>query len=119
MDIVLEKVQMDDIVQSEFDRYISYPSKIDGVLQIYLFGSFAWGNPTKGSDLDFIAVVRDGINPLEVMQGVSLNLTDRQVPLDVLVDTDSVFREHSEPDRATLQREIKYKGTLVYGKPWH
>ena len=116
MDSIFEKAQMDDVVQSEFDRYVSYLTKIDGVLQIYLFGSFAWGNPTKGSDLDFMVVVHDSIDPLDVMQRISLNLTNRQIPLDVLVDTDSVFRERSEPDRATLQREIKYKGTLVYGE---
>ena len=110
------KVLMSSVVKAEFDRCLSYLSKIDGVLQIYLFGSYVWGEPAKDSDLDFMLVVRDGINPLNVMQGVSRNLTDRRVSIDVLVDTVSTFRERSRPDRVTLQREIKEKGALIYGE---
>ena len=102
-------------VREEFERYVSFISKMDGVLQVYLFGSFAYGSPTENSDIDLLVVVRDGIDSLKVMRAVSAGLMNRRVPLDVLVDNLSDFTERSKPERVTLQREIKNKGVLVYG----
>jgi len=107
---------MNENIKAEFDRYISYISKMDGVLRIYLFSSYAYGEPTEFSDIDLFVVVRDGIDTLKVAQGISLGLCDRQFPIDVLVDTDSDFREPIEPDRVTIQREISERGVLVFGK---
>ena len=106
--------KMNEKVRAEFDRFISYISKMDGVLHIYLFGSYAYGKPTESSDIDLMVIVQDGVDSLKIMQGVSLGLMNRQVSLDVLVDNVSDFIELSEPDRVTLQREIKSKGVLVY-----
>ena len=108
--------KMDKDVRTEFNRYISYISKMEGVLRIYLFGSYAYGMPTEGSDIDLMIVVRDGVDSLKVMQGVSLGLMNRLISLDVLVDNVSDFAELSAPDRVTLQREIKNNGVLVYGQ---
>ena len=106
---------LSDIVRAELERYISYISDMDSVLQIYLFGSCAHGIPTDDSDIDLMVIVHDGIDTLQVMQSISRGLIDRQVSLDVLVDTISDFIELSNPARVTLQREIKNKGILVYG----
>ena len=102
-------------VKAELDRYISFISKMDGVIQIYLFGSHAYGSPTEESDIDLMIVVHDGIDSLKIMRAVSAGLMNRRVSLDVLVDNMSDFTERSKPERVTLQREIKNKGVLVYG----
>jgi len=88
---------------------------MSGVLQIYLFGSYAYGEPTECSDIDILVVVQDGVNTLKVMQNISHGLHDRKIPLDVLADNYSDFMELSEPGRFTLQNEVKDKGVLVYG----
>ena len=106
---------MNDKVRSEFERFVSYISKIDGVLHIYLFGSYASGDPTEYSDIDLCVVVQDGIDSLKMMQKISFGLCDRKISLDTLVDNISDFIELSKPDRVTLQREIKDRGVLVYG----
>ena len=103
-------------IRAEFNRYISLISQMDGVLRIYLFGSYANGNPTDSSDIDLMVIVRDGINALETMQNINYGLKNKRVPLDTLVDNVSVFDERSAPDRVTLQREIKNNGVLVYGQ---
>ena len=108
--------EINENVRSEFERYISYISKMDGVLRIYLFGSHAYGEPTEFSDIDLFIVVRDGMDTLKVAQSISLGLCDRRLPLDVLVDTESDFNELTEPDRVTLQREVNEKGVLVFGE---
>jgi len=108
--------KMNDVVKDEFNRFVSYISKMDGVLRIYLFGSYAEGKSTENSDIDLMVVVRDGVNTLSFLQGVSLGIMNRRVSLDVVADTISDFAELSKPDRVTLQREIKSKGVLVYGE---
>jgi len=107
--------KMSNEVKSEFDRYVEYISRMDGVLQIYLFGSYAYGEPTEYSDIDMLVVVRDDINTLKVMQKISLGLHDMKIGLDVVADNISSFNERSMPTRSTLQREVKDKGVLVYG----
>ena len=108
--------KIDKNVKAELDRYISYISKMNGVLRIYLFGSYAYGVPTEDSDIDLLVIARDGIDALKVMQDISLGLMNRRISLDVLVDNISSFVELSEPDRVTLQREIANNGILVYGE---
>ena len=106
---------MDKNVKSEFDRYVSFISKMNGVIQIYLFGSHACGSPSHNSDIDLMVIVNDDIDTLKLMRDVSLGIMNRQVSLDILVDKISDFTELSEPNRVTLQREIKNNGVLVYG----
>ena len=112
---VAKHVGMSQKVKTEFDRYVSFISKMSGVLQIYLFGSYAYGEPTDGSDIDIFVVVKDDMNTLKVMQSISRGLYDKKIALDVLADNYSDFIELSEPGRFTLQREVKEKGVLVYG----
>ena len=107
--------RMSQEVRTEFDRYVSYISQIGGVLQIYLFGSYAYGEPTESSDIDILVVVKDGINTLRFMQSISRGLYDRKIALDVLADNYSDFVELSESERFTLQSDVKDKGVLVYG----
>ena len=106
---------MDKNVKSELDRYVSFISKMNGVIQIYLFGSHAYGSPSNNSDIDLMVIVNDDIDTLKLMRDVSLGIMNRQVSLDILVDKISDFTELSEPNRVTLQREIKNNGVLVYG----
>ena len=103
-------------VRAEFDRYVSYISQMDDVLNIYLFGSYAYGKPTESSDIDIYVIVKDGVDTLKTMQRISRGLYDRQLAIDVIADNASDFWELSSPERVTLQREVKNKGVLVYGQ---
>jgi len=107
--------KMNQRVKSEFDRYVKYISTMEGVLQIYLFGSYVNGEPHEYSDIDMLVVVKDGINTLRTMQLISRGLHDRKVSLDVIADNDSDFKELTKPHRSTLQKDIKDNGVLVYG----
>jgi len=107
--------KMSQDVKSAFERCVEYISQMEGVLQIYLFGSYAYGEPRENSDIDMLVIVEDGINTLKTMQKISLDLCDIEIGIDVIADTDSDFRERSAPDRFTLQRDIKDNGVLIYG----
>ena len=107
--------KMNEIVSSEFIRFVTYISNMDSVVKIYLFGSYAYGNPTEDSDIDLFVVIKDGIDSLKIMQKINYGLCDMKIALDVIADNISTFNESSKPDRVTLQREVKNKGVLLYG----
>ena len=108
--------QMSQEMKTELDRYVSFISELDGVIQVYLFGSFAYGIPTTDSDVDLLVVVQDGIDPIKMMREVKRGLQNKIVPFDILVINHTDFAERSKPDRVTLQREIKNRGVLVHGE---
>ena len=112
----MNNAKIDENIRAEFERYVSHISKMDGVLRIYLFGSYAYGEPTEFSDIDLFIVVRNGMDTLKVAQRISLDLCDRKFPVDVLVDTESDFNKLIEPDRVTIQREVNERGVLVFGE---
>jgi len=82
---------------------------------IYLFGSHAWGVPTKDSDLDLLIVVEKSelnheLRPIAAYDA----LEDVHVPLDIIVYTRNEF-EHKIKDVSTLGYKIKQEGRVVYG----
>jgi len=105
---------VDDSVKLILDRYINTISSHDEVLQVYLFGSYAYGTPHPHSDIDLMVVVEDGLKPFKVAFKLQKSLSNRIFPLDILVNTISDFEEASRG--VTLQNQIKSEGILVYEK---
>jgi len=86
----------------------------DGCEKIFLFGSYAYGVPQKGSDYDFYVVLKDGIeNPLLVMQKIYEYMCDTNyIPVDVLANYKSRFEQRCA--QPTLEKTILNKGVLLY-----
>jgi predicted nucleotidyltransferase len=83
---------------------------------IYLFGSYAYGTPDDGSDLDIYVVVPDSVqqNPLDISADIMTSLYKKiKTPLDLLVGKSSVF--NSRKEAPTLQRTIVRNGRQIYG----
>jgi uncharacterized protein len=89
---------------------------------IYLFGSYAWGEPNEDSDLDFMVIVSDNVHPdfaylrqkrrkidEEFYKNENLNF-----PIDILVNTESKFFKTSNHP-STLQFKILNEGKKSYG----
>jgi predicted nucleotidyltransferase len=86
------------------------------VEQIYLFGSYANGTPTKDSDLDMYVIMKDdaSLPEIEAEQKIALAFIGKKtIPADILVSKKSRFeRRLTAP---TLEREVATKGILLYG----
>lgn len=82
--------------------------------KVVLFGSYAWGKPTKDSDLDFFVVKDDPIkNTREMAIDLETILIDRDVPLDLLVyKPDQVIKRINMNDR--FVKKILEKGRVLY-----
>ena len=105
---------MPETIKKALERYVEYISSLDGILRIYLFGSYAYGAPYEGSDIDLMVIIEDRTDALKTNLKIQKGLCDRSVPLDVLVNNISKFEEFAESP--SLQNQIKHKGALLYDK---
>lgn len=84
--------------------------------KIFLFGSYAYGEPHKDSDLDFYVVLSDdsSLRPIEAMRKIYRNLGNvkRTMPVDVLAARSSRFAEMSA--LPTMERRIAREGVVLY-----
>lgn len=84
-------------------------------LTIYLFGSYAWGEPHAESDLDFLIVLNDDIHfnlALQIKGKQALKNLD--ISTDIVLNHKLFFTKRAEHP-STLQHKIKKEGKLVYG----
>ncbi len=83
--------------------------------QVWLFGSYAWGEPNEDSDLDFAVVVKDGdetaIHRSRRAHGC---LGGIGFAKDVLVQAGSSFRRYRNA-RPSLTYKIVREGRLLHG----
>lgn len=84
--------------------------------EVYLFGSYAYGNPNDDSDLDICIVAQDkSLRKIEIMKNIRKAISHVvTMPLDLLVYYNDEFKERSETN-FTMEHEIKFHGVKLYG----
>ena len=83
--------------------------------QVWLFGSYAWGQPDEGSDLDLLVVVpRSDETPVKRAQRAHRCLRGLGVAKDILVKTRAEL-DRFRTVRSSLEAEILERGRLIYG----
>ena len=105
---------MNTITKEALDRYVYTISGIEGVSLVYLFGSYAYGIPDEGSDIDLLVVVDDNSDVNMTAIRIQKELANRVIPLDVIVNRESSFFRAAEG--ITLQSHIKDEGVLLYAR---
>jgi len=85
-------------------------------IEIYLFGSYAWGTPDRDSDIDLLIIVEKSDEksykrPIAAYDA----LLDINIPNDVLVYTREEF-EAMANNITTLCYQIKKRGKRIYAK---
>ena len=81
---------------------------------IYLFGSYAYGEPTEESDIDIYIVTPDDINNFsEIYTKIMVDLSYKKMFfIDLLLNTESTF--NSRKVKNILERTISQKGKIIY-----
>lgn len=83
---------------------------------IYLFGSQAWGTPTKDSDIDLALVVEHAsVKRIERVREARAILQDIDVAKDIIVYTKDEFDKAIQHPSA-LAKKILNEGRLLYGE---
>ena len=82
--------------------------------KLYLFGSFAYGEPNADSDYDFYMVIpNNSIRPLEAIQKVYGAMWGvKRKPMDILAGTAEIFERRSK--QLTMERTIYERGIRLY-----
>jgi predicted nucleotidyltransferase len=81
---------------------------------IYLFGSYAYGNPTDNSDIDVYIITPDNItNFSELYTNIIVDLSYKKIFfIDLLLNTESVF--NSRKNKNIFEKTIFQKGKIIY-----
>jgi predicted nucleotidyltransferase len=83
------------------------------IKKIYLFGSYAYGKPTRKSDIDLCVVIRNNLNKSNVYLKIALNLFDHDIThIDLLVYRERQFYDIKNPNG--IKNTILTKGKLLY-----
>jgi uncharacterized protein len=106
---------MKKLSQSKIKAAVKKLAETYRPLCIYLFGSYAWGEPHSESDLDFLIIINDDIrlNLALHIKGKQA-LKDMDVSTDLLLNHEKFFTERAAHP-STLQYKIKTEGKIVYG----
>lgn len=80
--------------------------------KVILFGSYAYGTPTKDSDIDLMVVMPYSGKELDKMVEVRRKL-DSSVPVDVLVKTPEQIQKRTEMGDFFIA-EVLEKGKILY-----
>ncbi len=91
--------------------------------KIILFGSYAYGNPSKHSDIDLIVVLDKKDTPKNFKENmknyrlISKLLWDinSKVPMDIIVHTKPMYKKFNELG-SMFSKEIALKGKVLYEK---
>lgn len=104
---------MSEIIKQEIDKYIALISTLSGVLQIYLFGSYAYGEPREYSDIDLLIIVDDNLDPINATVKINQQLVgQRTTPLDIVVNRKKDFVKAAGEN--TIQKHISENGVMLY-----
>lgn len=87
-----------------------------GVNKVFLFGSYAYGNPTPGSDIDLCLVTKlKGKRKIDILHEMRKEISEVcQYPFDLLIYDDGEFEKRSAI-KSTLENKILNEGVLING----
>jgi len=106
---------MDSAIQAELDKLKGLIIGAVPVEEIYLFGSCAYGNPHKDSDLDLFVVLKDDVQLRNIDASILIRTAiceQQSMPLDLIVMKKSHYLERKAAP--TLERKIAREGILIY-----
>jgi predicted nucleotidyltransferase len=103
-------------IQNKLDEISQIIAKTVPVESIYLFGSYAYGNPNKDSDLDLYVVFKDEMQmrELDAITAISIAISPvKNMSMDILGLKQNRFNDRKL--YATLERKIAREGIKLYG----
>ena len=103
---------MNETVKVELDKLVELISSLKGVLQIYLFGSYASGKQRETSDIDLMIIVENNLDPFKTAYNIRRGLADTDFAIDIIVNRKTAFEEASKI--SSFQRSVLENGVLLY-----
>ncbi len=81
--------------------------------KIILFGSYAWGNPTDDSDIDFFIIKKSELPRVERQMELRRKLWGSGIPMDLLVYTPEEVKKRLDIEDPFTEYVLKH-GKVLY-----
>lgn len=107
---------MTEKVQADMREICEIIRRAVPTMRIYLFGSYAYGQPHQDSDYDiYVVLPDDGPKPLDAAVAIRRALLAVDTgPIDILAGRNSTFYDRCRVP--SIEREVYGKGVLLYGQ---
>jgi uncharacterized protein len=107
---------MDDTVQKDLHTILETIKSRVRLERLYLFGSFAYGHPSRDSDLDLCIVGQTDKSKIEALRDIRTALFAKsEHPLDFVFFTPAEFNARSQI-RNSFEWQIDHSGQMIYGQ---
>ncbi|MDR0948141.1 MAG: nucleotidyltransferase domain-containing protein [Lachnospiraceae bacterium] len=105
---------MKEVDKKELDQIIRAILNVVDIEKIYLFGSFAYGTPTKDSDFDIYVLLADGAErSLKAIQKMNMAIARMDIrSVDILAEESKRFFEKCKT--MTLEKTVFERGVKIY-----
>lgn len=104
-------------INNEIQNLINKVNQIYNIKEIYVFGSYAYGTPTKDSDIDICIITEENnISKRELLKTIRRAIIDVvNKPVDILVYSKDEFQDRTI-NESTIEYKISTAGVKVYGQ---
>ena len=101
-----------EVIQEAVRRLV----KAYNPLEVYLYGSYAWGNPNEDDDLNLLLIIESSDKKVYKRGDKAFDtLLGLEIPTNVIVFTKQEFDTFSK-DATSLTYEVKSRGKIVYAR---
>jgi len=86
------------------------------IKKIYIFGSYAYGEPNKNSDIDLLVVIDNNYESRKAYLDIRDKFFDNRIcPCDLIVKTEKDFEKKLESNFNGVYGVIRDNGVVLYG----
>jgi predicted nucleotidyltransferase len=111
----VQEKKVNEAIQQDLQTILDTVKSRVKLERLFLFGSFASGNPTPDSDLDLCIVAETDKSRIEALRDIRTELFAMvEHPLDFVFFTPSEFKTRSWVPNS-FEWQIEKKGLLIYG----
>lgn len=102
------------ITQEQIDNIVNRIVKNTKPKKVILFGSYAYGEPTKDSDVDLLVVKNTDEPRFKRGREIRKHLRGLKIPIDIVVYNEKEIDEWKDIKASFISHVIK-KGKVLYG----
>lgn len=95
-------------------RIVRKIKDIASPVRVILFGSYAYGSPKPGSDIDIVVVLEKSVSKMRDSDIIGRALRDIRIPKDIIVTTREEY-DFYRKEPGSIFRTIAEKGITIYG----
>lgn len=103
---------MPQIVREKIKKVSANIAKEFSPQKIILFGSYAWGKPSRDSDVDFL-IIKDTNNSRQLARKIDGSIFPRPFPMDIIVFTPTQLKRQATD---FFIQKILTNGQVLYEK---